>query len=1338
VRTVYIDQDRYAVLDREQAAGVYAQIRSDVEAEGARRRWVSAQIEAEITLRNQELGQRFDVQAGQQWWAQQRPGVGATQTAFALASPAGKDLLQGLAENDRVKVDVAKLRIEDAGVYADDAAILRVFRDQSARSLAEVNRDLGPVLRARQEERLRQEERAGKFPTEEARVNRRMELERQDAAELAGLANAHTNTRMDHLGRLYLKSSGRTLSAMVEDNMSGTQLREARAHVEQGGVLSNYQKLRFSMEGLGTDMPMLRSTLATMTWKEIQDADRDWRRDHPGESLIEAIEDDTSGRDQQDLVDMATYGAPETAAEVVDAARRRFDRDRKGETRFGRSLTSRETAIAAEELHGLETQLKELRRTGQSRDERWRASMSFDIAVERANTAIDLQRQALDSVTDLLANAAAIVTAVVVGLALAPFTGGGSAVVAAALISSISATAVSMGVKQLVKGAAYGREEIYTDLAIGAVDALVAALTAGLGNALLGKAAGAVSPVGKSSMFRALSRMGTVGRAAAQGQARVAGLLGRLGTQGALVRGLERQALLGGLYESKYLVNRLIARGASQLIEQGIQAVPTSLAGALLDESVYRQPGGPLTVLGNTVAGTVHNTVMGLGIAAAHHTGLAGAKFGVQGIKAAIEGVRVMMPREIRLPTGDVLGHLGTPAERLADFREWRRQNPQGTVGEFTALRRGQVIEQWQLADPQRERVRAARQELLAGLPQAERGRYADVPIRSVSDAEFARLTGNHPADARLLVREGQAVILVREGAPAGAVAPLLPEVRERVFAGTYGMAVEAALPPRLRDTPIRIDPTLPHDEIRVVPIPPHGPITGVEVVVGPHAHPVDVALHAGEVARLRRWTGRVGDARMALARYGERVGLRLETPLDRTRLEAAGELRKLGPLIEERIRRASLAKDPHARAALEAEALHLLAQQERAHRILTGELVVEPRGYIAAKATKPPPTEAAETAAAAKALRGAEAVEALNRLRDAMQRLELIRPGVEARPAAIKQEMAQLLQLLSRSVEKLQARTPGLARLGELDMANRADHRRLRRWVEDVVRRHPEFAKPTPPDIRRERPGDVKIGDVRQDLQAVENAESRVSKRQRAAKQRLEQIRTEYAQAEADVRYWMRRLVDAPHEAAKAMNRERFRVGVELSPRLPKPPMPWDYLPLLKGETIKKQVQHVFAAHAELCMANRIAEHMPPENRQTVVEYGEEIGIKGFDATSVFTGPVQAQSAHPPGWVTAWDSKYRGSGKEYEEATMFTAEGKGRIQKALDKAILAVQSSTDPTLTPSMRAAALANLKKGDFTAYVVTSDDATTFHTCLKIEVRNGKPGPPQQVPVPFGAGR
>src|SRR5262249_6338101 len=153
----------------------------------------------------------------------------------------------------------------------------------------------------------------------------------ENAKKLNELADDKTRKRMDDLSKGYELAAGRSLSAMVEANMSGTSREEARARVTQQGVITNYQKLRFSIEGLGTDMPMLRGTVAGMSKDELQKADEQWRKDHDGESLIEAIKGDTSGREQDDLVDMATYGAPQNVDQLVEAARRKFENDRANE-----------------------------------------------------------------------------------------------------------------------------------------------------------------------------------------------------------------------------------------------------------------------------------------------------------------------------------------------------------------------------------------------------------------------------------------------------------------------------------------------------------------------------------------------------------------------------------------------------------------------------------------------------------------------------------------------------------------------------------------------------------------------------------------------------------------------------------------------------------------------------------------------------------------------------------------------------------------------------------------------------------------------------------------------
>lgn len=930
VRTVYAGggegtpPERVATIDRDAAATVYARIRRDVEAEGERHGWLSAQIEAEIAHRGRRLGARFDKEAAGEWWAEQRrPGTSPTQAAFALAGPAGKELLEGLAANDRVRIDVARVRLEDEGVYAEDAALDQIFREQATRSLTEVQRDYGSFLSARTDRDLDSEE---PFPTDEARADRRMELQREQDKRLEAMADERTTARMETLDAAYAKRSGRSLEQMVGANMSEASKQEGLARVAAKGVLTPYQKLRFSIEGVGTDLPMLRSTLATMSKTEIDQADTDWRAGHDGESLLDAIHGDTSGRDEGDLVDQVLYGAPRTTAELVGAARRKFDRDRAGETFVGHGLTATEIEYAGREVEHMEKAYERMRLFGQSRADQERAGREFALSLDRVNTAIELQRQALDSVTDALAT----ITGLVVGVLLIPFTGGASLVAVAA--ASAAATAATMLVKTVVKGSAYGLGEAGADLALGLVDIAVSVLTAGLGHALLGRVAGAaagrVSAAERTAIARVLSSFGIAGRTAARAETAGTGLL---------VRRMGSIGVLKGLDQSKFVALQRIARTGAWLTEQVAQAVPNSLAGALMDESVYRQPGGARALFDNTLTGAVHS----IAVAGAMH-------LTTTGVHALREAFRAAPPPGARPITGDILGHAGTPRERLAEFHEWRRSNPDGSLHDFTAERTARQIERMRVAGAEHDQVRRARAELLAGLPSAERGQYANLPIRPVDAAEFARLGGGERGGAHLLVEGGQAVVLVRAGAAPGAVGALLPAVREKVFPHFFGMTVEAALPRHLRDTPIRIDRGLPAGEIQVRAIPRTGRIVGVEVVLGPHVNPIDVALHAGEITRIRRWTGLIGDARTALARQGERFGFDSVSPRERSRFEAAGELRKLVPILEERIRRTLRATDPVARADLEREVVGLVAQHDRARRILSGELIAEPRGYVA------------------------------------------------------------------------------------------------------------------------------------------------------------------------------------------------------------------------------------------------------------------------------------------------------------------------------------------------------------------------------------------------------
>jgi hypothetical protein len=532
-------------------------------------------------------------------------------------------------------------------------------------------------------------------------------------------------------------------------------------------------------------------------------------------------------------------------------------------------------------------------------------------------------------------------------------------------------------------------------------------------------------------------------------------------------------------------------------------------------------------------------------------------------------------------------------------------------------------------------------------------------------------------------------------------VAALLPAVRERVFPGTYGLTVESFLPLQLRDTPVRIDHSLPRQEIRVIPIPATGPITGVEMRVGPGTHPIDVGLHAGEINRVRRWTGRLGDARLALAKFGERLKLKPVTPEDRARFEAAGEVGKLGPIIEERIRRGLATSDPTAAAAHHAQVLRLLAQQERARRILTGELVAEPRGYVAQEGepesgAKQPETGPPDAARELRAQREAEAKRAL------------ARPGIEGKAAAVDKDLQKLRDNLMNDLQDLAEQNPQYEELTHLDLDNEADRMKLRRELETWPQPPPATEGAKPPA------GPVLRRDVVQRWRALLQAELKAPDRLREAEDALAVLRAEEAAAALAVQHWSGMM--------------KKQAGVPVSPKLPEPWAGWGWEPelLATGTTAQKE-SHLNGYRTELNLANHVAEGLGHAVlKHGAPNFGE--GRRGSDVISVDLSPEGA------GDVFLWDGKYLGSGKPHRGSTTFVG---GPLAEALAEATRVIGAST--TLPAEVRAKALANLEAGRFTTFTVSSDDTVNFHSGVKKEfVTKGEVPKETKVPPPWKTGK
>ena len=124
-------------------------------------------------------------------------------------------------------------------------------------------------------------------------------------------------------------------------------------------------------------------------------------------------------------------------------------------------------------------------------------------------------------------------------------------------------------------------------------------------------------------------------------------------------------------------------------------------------------------------------------------------------------------PRPTALPTvDDPHAHLGTPAERKAGFHAFQEKNPSAGYDDFLAkLEDGSVP---RLADPDAAAAKLEakmRDELLKGMPDDLRGRFDDVKVDVISDAEFDSLTRSRKGQAVVLIENGEPRVVMRESA---------------------------------------------------------------------------------------------------------------------------------------------------------------------------------------------------------------------------------------------------------------------------------------------------------------------------------------------------------------------------------------------------------------------------------------------------------------------------------------------------------------------------------------------------------------------------------------------
>ncbi len=683
--------------DEAQIESVYGDIRNDVsgqqvpDGQGGMRPMTQAEMEAEVAQRNMQVEASYDDEYGSS--ADQDSALRAAYRS-ELSGP-DLDLAVALADNDLVAADAARLERERRGFYADDDAINGVLENQYGRALEGLRRD--PEWRERRNELQRQAQDEGWDPYQLADAERVLDREMEEAARQGGAANmAALEERYDSN---YSRWGSGGLQVMIAFNMSGTDQERARSLREQGGYLSPAQRIDFATRGIGTDEAEFERAISGRTAAEIEQIDAELAdMDPPRDTTRQLAASELSGRDEFDM-NMRLQGVPQNAEQEMAQSRQRTEWELRNSPVQGHQRN-----VLQNRLNRMQRQYDLINDPDADPFERQRALDQFRARGTGIQSGVEGYRAQVDAVTDAVATAAALTAAITVTV----LTGG----VAGAVLGALAAAAATISVKTALKGAAYGVEDMAVDAVVGIVDAGVAYATFGMGNALLRLA---------SSQGGRMARLGST--ALATRLARMAGSSSRM--------------------------QRMMAHGIAEMIEGAAGALPSALAGNMLNDKNWEQ-GNPFT---NILGGTLVETGMG---------GLMG---GAMGSFGGFRAPRVDPPTP---RTGDILAHRGTPQDRLDAWRSFRTENPDANMGEFLRRYDDQVADRLAAETRDADVQRALRTELLAGVPPRQRGQFNDVTIEVMSDADFKAFTKSDSANAVTLIDGGQPRVIMRDGAPPG------------------------------------------------------------------------------------------------------------------------------------------------------------------------------------------------------------------------------------------------------------------------------------------------------------------------------------------------------------------------------------------------------------------------------------------------------------------------------------------------------------------------------------------------------------------------------------------
>jgi hypothetical protein len=889
---------------RDEIEATYQRVHDEVLAQARREGWSSEQMQAEVRRRLALIEGKFNAQYKdvEQYNEPGLHGKSVLRRAFSSEMEPGaeRDLANALADNDMVKADAARIEIEHRGVWASDEAINKVLAGQYEHALEQTRLDQAPARQA-----ILERTRAGLMgrtpkPTEDEMSIEMMRLERQLDRQADTEAQRRSHLSMAALDATYEKHYFFPLAYTIDAYMSDVELDKARALHQQGGRLTALQDVDYATKGTGTDEEALKRRIGSMTKGEIDALAKQWAATHNGADLRAVLVDELSGRDASDILDMYDHGAPESAKARIDQEQRRVDRELGDLTGvLGGAAAGNEADWVTQQMARLNQLKTDLDRRDLSDDERELLRDQLDYRIDIVQQGVEDHRRAIDSMANFAAQVASLAVALTIGAALTALSGGALGPVMIAVIASVAATMTTMGTKALIQGGAYGTEDIAVDLAVGVVDAITAAATAGMGGKILRGATGATEQAAERVVQpnRLMRMLGNVGRTEAMQSvagSRAGQLAGKVFTglnemeSGFLTRSIKGTNILARMAQSENKALRILADCLAQGIENAVTALPTSFTATALNDKT--QEGNPLL---NLAMGTWQGVKGAVQIGAVIH--------GVQGVGgAAYAHYRLSTPEGRLAEANRILG---------AAHEQHRASNRDASYAEF-------------LRSPEARRAQA----------EIEARGLVGEPRTLARDAPEAKPVVEAKAAPELAPEQGA------QGAPRSeAVDPATQALRD---------GLPATVTERLD---VRVNDKLEGDTVLVIPD-PRGPAFGVRVEAGPHATPTDVLLHAHTVQTMRRYQGLLGQLRRARDWFNL-------TTVGTLGWEARLELEKLPGIVHERMQRLrDSTLTPERQAQLVDEINHLSRQIDAHQRVLDNVSLREQpgRGYVAAEGIAP------------------------------------------------------------------------------------------------------------------------------------------------------------------------------------------------------------------------------------------------------------------------------------------------------------------------------------------------------------------------------------------------